>query len=142
MVYMGEHQVRGVAEPGERSPTILKRQLRKDHERRWWADARSRLMKPYDLRSVMASPGEDTQHCDLEREERENLTNVHLTCRYPRRRRRHAIAPHVAKPEATIRRVEGSGTGTSPPPPEITAAKLTVRTALMACVPPYPYSLR
>ncbi len=30
----------------------------------------------------MASPGEDTQHDDIEREEREELTSVHLTGLY------------------------------------------------------------
>jgi hypothetical protein len=39
-------------------------------------------MKSKDLRSVTASPGEGTQYDDLEREEREDLTNVHLPCLY------------------------------------------------------------
>ena len=45
-------------------------------------DARGTLMQRKDLSSVLASPGEDTQHDDFEREEREDLTNVHLTGLY------------------------------------------------------------
>jgi len=45
-------------------------------------DARGTLMKRNDLSSVIASPGEDTQHADFEREEHDDLTKVHLTCLY------------------------------------------------------------
>ena len=34
------------------------------------------------LHSVMVFPGEDTQHDNFEREEREDLTDVHRTCLY------------------------------------------------------------
>src|SRR5512147_2917796 len=42
-------------------------------------DARSTLMERNNLISIPASPGEDTQHDDAEREEREDLATVHLT---------------------------------------------------------------
>ena len=45
-------------------------------------DAPGTQMKRNDLRSVLASPGEDTQHHDFEREEHEDLTNVHRTGLY------------------------------------------------------------
>ena len=74
-------------------------------------DARRTLMKRSVRLSVLASPEEDAERCHAEHNERENLARVHLTSLYPRRYRRHAIAPHVAKPEAAMRSVEGSGTG-------------------------------
>jgi len=55
---------------------------KKHHERRGDPDARGTLMKRNDLSSVMASPGKGTQHDDFEREEREDLTNIHRTCPY------------------------------------------------------------
>jgi hypothetical protein len=72
----------------------------KHHERRGGPDARSILIERNDLISVTVSPGEDTQHCDLEREECEDLTNVHLTyLSLLVRCRRHAIPPNPARPE-------------------------------------------
>lgn len=69
-------------------------------------DARSILMERNDLISVTASPGEDTQHDDAEREEREDLTNVHLICLYS--------FGAAASPSRPVPRGRSRGTGRAP----------------------------
>jgi hypothetical protein len=63
-----------VAKPGEESSAILTRQLKNTTSAEEVPDARRILTPCCDLRSEMASPGEDTQQCDLEQDEREDLS--------------------------------------------------------------------